>query len=81
MIRPPAGWDFSEIASPVRLARRRLAEAASVLLVTRTLDTVASGLQNGLWCFQSCETNKRHHLRYEKGDAPLSGTLLNSSGV
>jgi len=26
----------------------------------RTLDSVAPGLQYGLWCFQSCETNEQH---------------------
>ena len=80
MVRSPPGWNLSEIASPRGLDRRRLAEAAPALLATRTLDSVASGLQNGLWCFQSCETNKRHYLGYEE-NVPLSDTPLNSSGV
>ena len=83
MLRSPPGLNLSEIALCGEFGRdlRRLMADASVLLTGATLDTVASGVQNGLWCFRSCKENKRGYLGYVNGNAPSSGILSNSSGV
>jgi len=80
MVRSAPGWKVSEIASS-RGINRCLAAPTPVLFAGIILDAVASGLQNGLWRPQSCKKNERHYLRYEKGNAPLSGKFLNSSVV
>ena len=47
MARSTSSWNLSETASCVGFGRGLMADG-SVLLAGRTLDTVASGLQNGL---------------------------------